>query len=395
MGRESVQQPVSEDELRNWRLLEDFRACLDKVLAQSNLHPSFSDPRRLLQASSYLSLFLFGLFNPVVRTMRGLCQASRLARVQAEVCGAAVSLGSFSETQHLLEPSLLERVFEELSKSLPENQGKDARLGQWHWMARDGSLFRALPRMEWALYGAGKAGAPNRAVRLHLSLNILEDKPEVAAVRPGKECERAVWRQQWQVGQAYVGDRYFSEDYKVFGQLESRQCSYVLRIREPATINVEEELPLTDADRKSGVLRQAWTRLGCRKKYHSARVRVVWVQTSEGNTLILATNLSPEQLSAELIWLLYRKRWQIELFFRWIKCILNCQHWLAESRVGATIQIYLALIAALLVQLYTGHKPSKRLMELIYLHQAGYATAAELEAALQREKQRLETRRKN
>lgn len=394
MGTESGHKNISEDQLGHWRLLEDFRACLDKVLAQSELHCSFSDRRRLLSASNYLSLFLFGLLNPVVRTMRGLCQASKLGRVRSEVCGAAVSLGSFSETQHLLQPSLLERVFEELSKSLPEDQGKDARLGQWHWMARDGSLFRALPRMHWALYGAGKPGAPNRAVRLHLSLNILEDKPEVAAVRPGKECERAVWRQQWQAEQAYVGDRYFSEDYKVFGQLEAKGCNYVLRLREPATINVEEELLVTEADRKSGVLRQAWARLGCRKRYRSVRVRVVWVRTSQGNTLILATNLSAEQLSAELIWLLYRKRWQIELFFRWIKCILDCQHWLAESQVGATIQIYLALIAALLVQLYTGHKPSKRLMELIYLHQAGYATTAELEAALQREKQRLEARLK-
>lgn len=395
MGSQRAQEPICEEQLRHWRLLEDFGAQLEQVFAHSPLPRTFSDPRRQLTARRYLSLFLFGLLNPVVRTMRGLCQASQLARTQAEVCGRAVSLGSFSETQHVLDPALLEKVFEQLSQSLPANQPHDARLGQWNWLARDGSLFRALPRMEWALYGGGKAGAPNRAVRLHLSLNILKDLPEVAAVRPGKECERAVWRQHWKPGQAYVGDRYFAEDYQAFGQLEAKQCSYVLRVREPAAIQVEEELPLSQADQQSGVLRQAWVRLGAREKTRSVRLRLLWVRTREGNTLLLATNLTAEQLPAELIWLLYKKRWQIELFFRWVKCILGCQHWLAESRLGATIQIYLALIASLLVQLYTGRKPSKRLMELIHWHQCGYATTAELTAGLEKEKQRLQARSKS
>jgi hypothetical protein len=384
---------VSEGDLRNWQLLEEFRTCLHQSFGESG-HPSFSDPRRLLTAGSYLSLLLFGLFNPAVRTMRGLCRISRLSRVQSEVCERRVSLGSFSEAQHLLDPQLLEAVFTQLSQSLPADKG-DARLGQWQWLARDGSLFRALPRMHWALYGAGKAGAPNKAVRLHLSLNVLEDKPKVAAVRIGKECERAVWRRQWKAGEAYIGDRYFAEDHSVFGELELKGCAYVLRLREQSTINIEQELPISPTDQKAGVLRQAWGYLGCRKRNRSVRLRLVWVQTSEGNTLILTTNLCPEQLPAELVWLLYRKRWQIELFFRWIKCILGCKHWLAESHCGVSIQIYLSLIAALLIQLYTGHKPSKRLMELIQLHQLGYATTAELQAGLEEEKTRLLARKKN
>jgi hypothetical protein len=388
VGTKPSDEKVSEGDLRNWRVLEEFRTCLHQSFGQSGQHPSFSDPRRLLTASNYLSLFLFGLFNPVVRTMRGLCQISQLNRVQSEVCEHRVSLGSFSEAQHLLDGQLLERVFAQLSQSLPADK-KDARLGQWQWLARDGSLFAALPRMHWALYGAGKAGAPNKAVRLHLSLNVLEDKPKVAAVRVGKECERAVWRQQWKAGEAYIGDRYFAENHSIFGELAAKGCAYVLRLREQSTINIEQELPITPADQKAGVLRQAWATLGCRKRNRSVRLRLVWVQTSAGNTLILATNLSPEQLPAELVWLLYRKRWQIELFFRWIKCILESNHWLAESQCGVTLQMYLSLIAALLIQLYTERKPSKRLMELIQLHQLGYATTAELQAGLEQEKARL------
>jgi hypothetical protein len=383
----------SENELHNWRLLEEFQHCIELVLARSPVHPSFSDPKRDLSLASYLSLFLFGLFNPCVRTLRGLSQVSQLSRVQKEVCQKSVSLGSFSETQHLLDPQFLEKVFGQLSQRVA-CPSSDARLGQWQWLARDGSLFAALPRMQWALYGAGKPGAPNRAVRLHLSLNILEDKPQVAAIRPGKKCERKVWREQWQRGHAYVGDRLYGQDFKVFGQLEDLGCSYVLRLREQSTIEVEEEIALTDQDRQAGVERQAWVRLGCRERYRSVRLRLVWARTRENNLVLLATNLKPEDLEAALVWQLYKQRWKVELFFRWIKCILGCRHWLAESSKGVAIQIYLALIAALLLQLQFGRRPNKRMMELIQFHQLGMATDQELQCGLQRELTRIEKLKK-
>lgn len=53
--------------------------------------------------SGRFSLMLFGLFNPVLDSMRGLCAASRLRRVQEEVCGRKVSLGSFSAVKGLRE----------------------------------------------------------------------------------------------------------------------------------------------------------------------------------------------------------------------------------------------------------------------------------------------------
>jgi len=375
--------------------MQEFLTVLDRVFSEKAMHRSFSDVRRRLAARHYLSLYLFGLFNPVVRTMRGLCQASHLERVQREVCERPVSLGSFSEAQHLMDPHLLEQVFKELSTQLP-HVPPDARLGQWQWLARDGSLFAALPRMAWALCGGGKPGAPNRAVRLHLSLDILEDKPVEAAVRMGKICERKVWREQWKKGHAYVGDRGFGQDYKLWGQLQAAGCAFVLRLREQqCVINVIEEIALSEADRRAGVSRQAWVHLGCKERYRSVRVRVVWIQTQDNSPLMLVTNFSAEELPAELVSVLYRQRWKIELFFRWVKCILGCRHWLAESPSGVAIQIYLALISALLLQLYTGRKPNKRMMELLQWHQMGIATDQELAAGLQRERQRCATGKKD
>jgi DDE family transposase len=382
---------ITEKDLRHWRLLEDFRSALERSTSQGQLHRSFHDPERKLRYDDSLSLFLFGLFNPAIKTMRGLCSASRLQRVQSEICGGPVSLGSFSEAQHLVDPSHLEKVFGELAAQVPGPASRDPRVRWEQWLARDSSLFAALPRMTWALYGGGHAGCPNRSVRLHLDLQLLQDNPASAQVTPGKHCERKVWKENWKSGAGYVGDRYFGKNFQLFGQLQNKGCSYVIRVMEEATINIIELIPLTAADRQAGVVKQAWATLGV-KEYRSVRLRVVWIEGKD-TALLLATNLSAEELPAELVGMLYRRRWQIECFFRWIKCLLQCRHWLAESENGVTIELYLALIASVLLQLHLGRRPNKRMLELLQLYQLGWATAEELVAGLQREQER-ESRRK-
>jgi hypothetical protein len=385
---------LSEKELQHWKLLRAFQERLESVFDQHCFHPSWQDPKRRLAAADYLSLFFFGLLNPVTHTLRGLTAASRLERVQREVCRQQISRSSFSEAQHLLDPALLETVLDNLAREVPTAAPADARLKDWAWQARDGSLFRALPRMTWALYGAGKKGAPNRAVRLHLSLHLLEDKPVRAAVRRGRDCERAVWEGQLEKAAGYVGDRYFGQNYELLGRLEAKGCAYVIRLMDQAIIQVEEELPVSPADQAAGVVRQAWATLGSKARSRSRPVRVVWVQGEE-TTLVLVTNLGAEALPAELVSLLYRKRWQIELYFRWIKCVLGCGHWMAESPRGATIQIYLALIASVLLQLYVGRRPTKRMMELVRFYLMGWATGEELSRGLEKYRQELARRQKN
>ena len=109
--------------------------------------------------------------------------------------------------------------------------------------------------------------------------------------------------------------------------------------------------------------------------------RVVRLETNDNVFQLLTTR---EDLSAELIGLIYRQRWQIELFFKWIKTILNCRHWLAESPAGATIQIYCVLIAVLLLRLWTGRQPNKRAVESLRLYWLGWAAKDELAKLLRR-----------
>jgi hypothetical protein len=331
-------------------------------------------------------LFLFGLLNPVVRTMRGLCAASQLARVQQEVCARPVSLGSFSEAQHLVDPAVLGKVFQSLAQEAP-GRNEAGR----HWLIQDSSLFNALPRMHWALWR--RQGQRQSQVRLHLSLDSVDESPWRAEITTGRGCERAAWERQVRPGEGYVADRYYSENYQLLQRLEQKGVAFVVRLREAAVMEVEQELPWSEPDQKARVLDDAWVRLGCKTRYRIGRLRLVRVRAAK-EVLLLLTNLGPEELSAAQVALLYKERWKVELFFRWIKYVLGCRHWLAESAPGAEIELYLALIAGLLLHLHSGQRPNRRMMELLQFYTLGLATIQEVEAGLAREKSRQEANAK-
>jgi hypothetical protein len=349
--------------------------------------------QRRLDPGRYLSLFLFGLFNPVVESMRGLCAITGLPRVQEEVCGWRVGLASFSEMQHVIEPRLLAEVFKDLAGRARKDAAPDPRLAKLNLIAQDGSLWPALRRMAWAEYGVGCEGEAN-GVRLHLRFNLVAGRPDDAQVQRGKSCERRALRQMCQPGQINVGDRYYGEDYKLFAQVDRQRGFFVFRLRDNAVINPEEELPLTAEDQAAGVVRHCWATLGATDALRSMRLRLVEIRTAAQH-LFLATNLPVDQAPAALVGLIYRKRWDIELFFRWIKCILGCRHFFAESEQGVTIQLYLALIASLLFQYYTGRRPNKRIMELIHFYLMGWASSEELVSLLDKHLASMKTGKKS
>ena len=323
MGR--AEQDIDERKLSSWKLLDEFRQRLAKVQARTpkpQARPG--GPERLLLEEDYFSLVLFGLcglFNPVIKTMRGLCFASHLKRVQDEVCSRPVSLGSFSEAQGVFDPELLRQVFLDLSGEISTSWGDDrlAHLADKLKLV-DGSLLPALPRMHWALW----QNDSNRAAKLHLKFTVLRQAPDDAKVTHGNSCERKTLLDLVKKGEVVVGDRYYGLEYAYFGELRQLGAPWVIRIRNNPRMEISEEM------------------------------------------------------EAELIALIYRYRWQVELFFKWFKSILGCRHLMAESPDGVAIQIYSALIAALMLQLLTGKRPGKRAMELIRLYLMGYAELDEV-----------------
>jgi len=362
---------IDEKNLGSWKLLDDFRRRLAKVRAASAPPPEGGPggPERLLLEEDYFSLMLFGLLNPVIDSMRGLCAASHLERVQKEVCGRKISLGSFSEAQSVFDPEVLRQVFLDLSGEIHTSWG-DERLAPLADRLKliDGTLLPALPRMHWALW----VNDTNRAAKLHLKFSVLRQAAAEALVTAGNNCERKALREMLNPGEIIVGDRYYGLEYGFLGELRALGVSSVMRVRNEPRMEIVGELDLTEADRAAGVTWQAMVRLG--DKWSGEPIRVLRVEV-DGKVLMLATDL---ELEAELIALIYRYRWQIELFFKWMKSILGFRHLMAESPDGVAIQTYCALIAALMLQLLTGKRPDKRAMELIRMYLMGYAELDEV-----------------
>lgn len=223
MGQQATQKKsiqITAEDLKHWKTLEVFEKSLDRVFSKAILHPTFEDPRRQLGYAPYLSLFLFGLFNPVVESMRGLCYISKLPRVQQEVCRSKVSLGSFSEAQAVIDPDLLQHVFKDIAEQIQASGNRDPRLEKLNLVLQDGSLWPALPRMAWAEYGVGPKGEA-KGVRLHLRFNLVEDKPLEAKITRGKDCERQALREMCRPGQTNVGDRYYGGGLPVISRYRS------------------------------------------------------------------------------------------------------------------------------------------------------------------------------
>ena len=375
---------IAAEDLKGLRLIQSFNKTLRKVCRRKEQQRSGGAAQRQFQQGEYLSLYLFGLLNPVVRSMRALCQLSRTESAQPFLGSGAFSRSTFSEMQHLVEPALLEEVFKALAREV-QNQ-RPAGRGQVPWRIVDSSVFNVLPRLGWA-YFQGHKGKAQSAVRLHVSLDMLSSVPVAAKITTAKAGERQVWKGLWQAGAGEVGDRNYSQDYGLLRLMERKGSWFILRLREKqAHVNVTEELPLSPADQAAGVTRQAWGHLGKSAKTRSPRVRVLWIGMAKGEQLMLVTNQGPGQMPADLVSLTYRHRWQVELFFRWIKCILRCRHFLAESPRGVAIQLYLALIGAVLLQLHLGRRPSLRMWEALQFYFLGFFTQKDLAAAIVREK---------
>ena len=100
----------------------------------------------------------------------------------------------------------------------------------------------------------------------------------------------------------------------------------------------------------------------------------------QGEWLLIATDLM--DTPAEVVGLIFRQRWMVELFFRFFKHVLGCRHLLSHRPNGIEIQVYMAIIACMLIALWTGRKPTLRTVEMIRFYFTGWATLDELEAHL-------------
>ena len=198
----------------------------------------------------------------------------------------------------------------------------------------------------WARFATGVCGA-----KVHVIYDADADRPIYAALSAAKVNDITVAQQMpIEPGATYVFDLGYY-DYAWWARLDAAQCRIVTRFKSNTPLDVLEQLPVpaggTLLSDRIGFLpaRQAKSR---RNPMRNA-VREVRVATQTGKVLrILSNDLDA---SGQEIADLYKRRWAIELFFRWVKQTLRITRFLGTGENAVRIQIAVALIAFLLLRL--------------------------------------------
>lgn len=361
---------------------------------------------RQLHFDQYSLLVLLFLFNPVITSLRGLQQASELKNVQKRLGCPRSSLGSLSESTTVFEPERLKEIIGELGGQL-EPLGRDPRLKDIRHTITlvDGTLLSALPRIAEASLLKSQTGSSLVKWMLHTHFEVDRYVPvRIDTTRQGGgDCdERSVLERVIESNRLYVMDRGFAK-FALFNKIVGAHSSYVCRIRDNSVYEVLEDRPLSAAARAERITQDVIVHLGDHAKAkdralpdHQVRLLTIQCQphrkagrsqrySRAGSTgpacdgvLRLATNLL--DVPAEIIALLYHYRWTIEIFFRFFKQILGCRHLLSHSQNGIEIQTYCAIIACMLISLWTGRKPTLRTYEMICWYLMGVASLDELTA---------------
>jgi Transposase DDE domain len=374
----SRRTPIREKDLQGLKYFKILGPLLERL--HDNATARDRAGNRRLFYDQYACLLLLFFFNPVVKSLRGIQQASTLDKVQRLFGCDRVSRGSLSEASRVFDPELLHNIIGDIAaQTLPLVHGKEAEALRG-LTAVDGSLLHALPKMAWALW----KDPQHRAVKMHVHFDVLKAVPTDVSVTTGNDSERDELRVRLQSGGFYVIDRGY-RGWTFFEDIVDGGASFVGRVQDNTVIHAAEEQPLTAAARAAGVVRDVVIKQTGNERHQTELrhpLRLVVVDTGkrllngQPDLLILCTNRL--DLPAEMVALAYKHRWAIELFFRWLKCILGCRHLLGNSRAGVTIQIYLAIIASLLISLWVGRKPTVRTLEMIQFHLIGWATDEEL-----------------
>jgi hypothetical protein len=404
----AAEERLSDSDLQGWKYFRRLTPLLARLRSAGCERDKAGN--RTLHFDQYCALILLALFSPLARSLRALSHASTLEKVQKRLGVRRASLGSLSEAAGVFDPELLLPIIGDLAGRL-QPAATDPRLQELQPLltAVDSTLVKTLPRLTEAMWSRSKDGNTRHYWRLHTHFSVDRHVPtRIEATAPtasGDTDEKAVLRRQLEADHCYIMDRWFAQ-FTLFNDIVAAQSSYVCRIRDNSNFEVVEERPLTAEARAAGVVQDAVVQLGLSSKpkirpHHTVRLVAVAVQPHakrggrKGKTagpasngrLLLATNLL--EVPADVIALIYKQRWLIEIFFRFFKHVLGCQHLFSAQPGGIAIQAYCALIACLLISLWTGRKPTQRTYEMLCWYFLGWASEEELQAHLEKLKKQI------
>ena len=377
---------IKENELQGFKYFKAISGMLESLHQAGCKYDRAGN--RILHMDQYISLLLLYLFNPICTSLRSLQQASKLKKVQKKLGVPRASLGSLSEASTVFDSRNMLRIIEQLGEQIePIRHHSKLKDLPGILTAVDGTLLKGLPKIAWALWIDDK----HKAIKNHVHFEILKGVPVKATITDGNGSEKDVLAETLDAGRIYVLDRGYAK-YSLLQNILDHNSSFVCRIRDNYVCQVIEERPITADAEVVGVVRDRIVRLGAEAKSNeiAGAIRVVEVKCKphvkrmhtgrggpeQSETLAIATDML--DVEADVIALIFQHRWTIETFFRFYKHILGCRHLLSYNQNGIELQTYAAIIACMLISLWTGRKPTLRTYEMLCWYFTGMADEEEL-----------------
>jgi hypothetical protein len=296
------------------------------------------------------------------RGLRSVEQMLVNEHLQAELGFQSISSSQLSRTCKRMNPEVFRDIYCNLVKTVQGNMGNEAqrftKMGPIK-IVDSSTVTLCLQKYGWAKHVRMKAG-----IKIHLRLVFVNEGhvyPEKAVITPAKPDDRKQMGAMIdEAGAMYVFDRGYA-DYGKFEHYCETNIGFTTRLRRKAIYEVVEELPVTDG---SPILRDTIVILGNPQKRMRNVLRRLETVDSQGNSIVILTNCF--YVSAEEIGDLYRNRWKIELFFKYIKQHLKMTQFYGTTEKAVQNQIYIGLISYLLLVLMRLKSNGKR--DLLYIH---------------------------
>lgn len=379
--------------------------CVEQMLA--SLRAAYDHPNRKLYFDDLFISLLLAFYNPVVRSLRGIEDASQMPGINQHLDIAAIKRSTAGDALTTFDPQLLVPLIADLRRRVSPRQidaTDDTLRGLVNrLLAFDGSYFRTPHDVAWALTERHGKRLRGR-VRLNLHLAVADGCPAGVSVSgQGDATEPQALLEHVQAGQIVVADRgCFS--HETVHQLREGKVDFVLRLQRSVKCEVIAERSLEDADRAAGVLSDQTVLLtGSKNSHPPAPLRLVTIQPQGDSTrpvsgksddgpkagdepspLRLLSSIQDATVAGWMIGDVYRRRWEIELFFRWLKSCAQWEHLLSESSNGMRMQFYVAVIGTLLLAVSTGRKPDSYSFRLMHMAAAGYGSVDQALAIYER-----------
>jgi hypothetical protein len=299
---------------------------------------------RNLTTKSQLVALLYSQFDGGI-SLRSVEAALSSHQLRLYHVGAKpVRRSTLSDANALRPYQLFVELFEHMLGQA--NRGLKRAMGDAVRLIDSTSLRLSSLSEDWATFSAGVCGA-----KLHVVYDLNAARPVYFAVTPANVNDiTAAKAMPIEPGATYVFDLGYY-DYGWWAGLDDAGCRIVTRLKTNTPLAVVS----ANRVRKGGnILSDEIGYLparlaNSRKNPVQVPVREIRVLIDTGKVLRLVTNDldAPAQEIADL----YKSRWQIELFFRWVKQNLKITHFMGVSENAVRIQIAVAMIAFLILRL--------------------------------------------